>query len=95
MPDPLTTLSKLRRPQLLVRAAHLGLQDYNRDRHLRRILPDGPKLTARETFRTLIEQEAEMDAEREAGGATYSVARHIEMLVALIFEARILKTPAA
>lgn len=95
MPDPLTTLSKLRRPHLLVRAAHLGLHDYNRNHHLRRLLPDGPRSTVRETFLTLIAQEAEMDAERIAGGATYSVARHIEMLVALIFEARILKSAEA
>jgi hypothetical protein len=94
MPDPFTILSDLRRPQLLVRAAHLGLEDYDRDRCLRRILPDGLRTTARDTFRTLIEHEARMDAERVAGDATYSVARHIETLVALIFEARLLKRSA-
>lgn len=95
MSDPFTILSDLHRPQLLVRAAHLGLEDYDRERCLRRILPEDQRTTARDTFHTLIEHEARMDAERIAGNATYSVARHIETLVALIFEARLLRGSAA
>ncbi|NNL36444.1 MAG: hypothetical protein HKP35_11540, partial [Silicimonas sp.] len=43
-----------------------------------------------ETFRALAEDEATMNEERRTGGAAYSVARHIELLVAMIVEARLL-----
>ena len=38
----------------------------------------------------LLAAEDEMDALRREGGASYSVTRHIELLVALIAEARLL-----
>ena len=41
MIDPQEILQTLRRPRLLVRAARLGLADYNRDRSLRRSLALG------------------------------------------------------
>jgi hypothetical protein len=96
MPDPMILLSKLRRPSILVRAAQLGLEDYNRDRSLRRLLPEErPGCSSGEAFSTLVEQEAQMDDARRLGEAAYSVSRHIELLVALIFEARLLKRSAA
>ncbi len=42
MHDILGTLRALRRPPLLIRAARIGLQDYRREVHLRRLLRDGP-----------------------------------------------------
>ena len=39
MIDPLAHLQTLSRPKLLVRAARIGLCEYNRERSLRRILP--------------------------------------------------------
>ena len=39
MTDFRIILANLRRPRLLMRAARIGLQDYRRDRDLRRILP--------------------------------------------------------
>ena len=38
----------------------------------------------------LIETEARMEATRKAGDASYSVARHVEVLIALMAEARLL-----
>lgn len=89
MIDPQTLMSSLRRPRLLVRAARLGLRDYNRRRSLQRLLPGeatpGPGLA----FYTLAERESTVDQSRRDGDAAYSVARHIELLVALIDEAKL------
>lgn len=96
MQDARTLLGRLRRPTLLVQAAQIGLNDYNRDRSLARLLPEmhGPH-SARATFDLLSDQEALMDESRRTGDATYSVTRHIEVLVALIVEARLLARTTA
>lgn len=88
-------LEKLRRPALLVQAAHIGLSEYDRDRSLPRLLPGAPgPTTAQDTFNRLADQEAQMDEARRCGDAAYSVARHIEYLIALIVEARLLTRTA-
>jgi hypothetical protein len=92
MPDPTDLLNSLRRPRLLVRAAHIGLEDYNRDRGLKRLLPQVAPATSSDVFMELIEREAELNDARRTGGAAYSVCRHVELLVALIVEARLLST---
>ena len=78
-----------------MRAAHLGLDDYRRDHNLGRLLPEGTRDGAQGAFEALREREAELDEERRKGGATYSPARHIELLAALIFEARLLSRKLA
>lgn len=89
-------LENLRRPALLVQAAQIGLTDYDRDRSLPQLLPDMPGArSTRDTFDRLSVREAEMDEARRANAATYSVARHIEVLVALIVEARLLSSRTA
>ena len=89
MIDPQTVLSSLRRPRLLVRAARLGLPEYNRERSLRRIMPGETPPRPGLAFQTLAEHEAAIDRIRREGAAAYSAARHIELLVALIDEARL------
>ncbi len=82
--------STLRRPRLLIRAARFGLADYDRTRTLRRIFGEpttGPALTP------LLEKEAECDARRRAGDSRYSIAKHIEIMVALMDEARRVQVP--
>ncbi|NND18917.1 MAG: hypothetical protein HKN98_10105 [Silicimonas sp.] len=90
MTDAITMLANLRRPRLLIDAAHLGVPEYQRDQTIGRLLPGGPRANVSETFRALAEDEATMNEERRTGGAAYSVARHIELLVAMIVEARLL-----
>jgi hypothetical protein len=89
MTDPISLMNSLRRPRLLVRAARLGIQDYNRDRCLRRLyageVPPKPGLA----FEALVERELALDQIRREGSAAYSVARHIELLIALIEESRL------
>jgi hypothetical protein len=82
-------MNALRRPRLLVRAAKIGLSDYVRDRDLKRMFapeqPPGPG----QAMDTLMDREAEIEAVRQAGGAAYSAARHVEVLTALIAECRL------
>lgn len=91
----LSTLSHLNRPKLLLRAARHGTCDYNRDIELRRILrvasTPQPSLGV---LRRLIDLEAEQNDARtrtEAEvGAPWRATRHIDVLIALIAEARLL-----
>ncbi len=87
---PLKALRRLRRPKLLIRAARFGLAEYDRDRDLRRLMrvPFAP--APRKTVPRLIEEEARLEDIRKSGGAAYSPARHVEVLIALMAEARLL-----
>lgn len=89
MYDPQVFLSSLRRPRLLVRAARLGMQDYRRDRCLKRLMPGEAPPKPGLAFDTLAIREHEMNQSRRDGDVTYSVARHIELLIALMDEARL------
>lgn len=91
MTTPLTVLTELRRPRLLVRAARIGLGDYDRRATLRRLLPIGHDGCQWDVFEHLAEVEARLDSMRVEGEATYSVARHVEVLIALVAEARLIE----
>jgi len=88
MTDFRALLADLRRPQLLIRAARHGLADYRRDRDLRRILDAQP--SPDRAVRRLLSEEEGLEATRQAGEASYSVTRHIEVLIALMGEVRLL-----
>ncbi len=92
MQDILTMLKQLNRPRLLIRAARFGQKDYRRERDLRRILktsaaPAGPGRAIVE----LIGVETQHEDKRKTGDASYSIARHIEVLIALMAEAKFLE----
>lgn len=89
MTDCRTMLATLRRPRLLMRAARFGLAEYRRDRDLRRYV--GPAASPEDAVASLMSVEARLEATRLAGDAAYSVARHIEVLIALLAEARFLR----
>lgn len=96
MTDFRTLLAELRRPRLLIRAARLGLGDYRRDRDLKRLIsPATPPYASEpeQTMAQLISQEGMLEENRLRGAACYSVARHIEVLIALMAEARSLPLP--
>lgn len=82
----------LRRPRLLIRAARHGLQDYRRERDLRRLLPQGAQ-SGVDALPRLIAAEAEAEATRCRGDAAYNIARHIDLLIAMLAEARLVATP--
>lgn len=89
MTDCRTLLATLRRPRLLMRAARFGLGEYRRERDLRRYVANAA--TPEDTVSSLISVEARLEATRVAGDAGYSVARHIEVLIALLAEAQLLR----
>ncbi|MCZ7675743.1 MAG: DUF6477 family protein [Roseovarius sp.] len=95
MTDPMSMLNQLRRPPLLIEAARLGLTEYRREAALRRHLgtPRPPAGTA--ALEALIEIEAELDHERRQGCAGYSPARHVDLLIAMMGEARLMRAAAA
>ncbi|OZA12795.1 MAG: hypothetical protein B7Y02_06885 [Rhodobacterales bacterium 17-64-5] len=89
MSDFCMALSNLRRPRLLMHAARFGLGDYRRDRDLRRLV--NGSLSPDKTVPSLMILEADIEASRTAGETSYSAARHIDVLVALLAEARLLR----
>lgn len=88
MTDFQVLIANLRRPRLLIRAARFGLADYRRDRDLRRLL--GQISTPDHDVERLMSEEERLEEDRRAGEASYSVTRHIEILIALISETRLL-----
>lgn len=92
------TLRRTRRPRLLLRTARIGQAEYDRARDLRRILrlpappPPGP-----ETLAALIALEAAQERLRTRSpaeaGEPWRAARHVEVLIALLAEARLVFAP--
>ena len=91
MTDILKTINSLRRPSLLVRAARIGLEDYSRDRDLKRVLKTARLPGPGRAAVPLLEEESQLEERRKDPGAGYSVARHVEVLIALMAEARLLR----
>ena len=90
MTDLAAALATLRRPRLLIRAARFGLNDYDRVRDLRRLIrAEAPPAPERALDR-LMAAEAEIEEVRRARTAGYSVSRHVELLIAIMAEARLL-----
>lgn len=93
MKDILSLVSDLRRPRLLIRAARIAAQEYQRAPHLHRILGYGNLPRSGEALMQLLMIEGELDEMRRGGDAAYSVSRHVEVLSAMMGEARLLRTP--
>ena len=91
MLDLLSTLNTLRRPSLLIRAARFGLSDYRRSTHLPRVLGIGSLPRSGEALMLLIDMESAIEASRKKRAAEYSAARHVNILIAMMDEARILR----
>ena len=88
MTDFRTILANLRRPRLLIRAARFGLEDYRRERDLRRLLQESDNPDR--ILPALLAEEARLEHIRKTGDLSYPVARHIEVLVALMAEVNLL-----
>ncbi len=94
MQDLLSMLNKLYRPRLLMRAARIGAEEYRRTTHLPRILGFGVLPRHGTALLKLMEIEAELNAQRKAADAGYSIVRHVDVLIAMVGEARFLKSAA-
>ncbi len=95
MQDLLTMIASLRRPRLLTRAAKLGAQDYDRERHLQRILGYGSLPGSGSALICLIELEKDVNTQRRDDDAAYSLVRHLDIMIALIGEAQLYQASRA
>ncbi len=91
MQDILSLMDTLRRPRLLIRAAQHGAEDYRRDSHLPRLLGYGQLPRSGEALIRLMEDERVLDERRKTGAADYSLPRHVDILIAMVGEARLLR----
>ncbi len=92
-PAPANPLENLRRPRLLIRAARTGMAQFRRDRDLGRLIGVPCEMSPQKTVPALLDAEARQERIRLAGDAGYSFARHIDLLIALMCEARMLGAP--
>ncbi|MBL4812511.1 MAG: hypothetical protein JKX69_09205 [Rhodobacteraceae bacterium] len=91
MQDLLSMISHLDRPKILVQAARFGVNDYRRGKHLTRLLQCGSAPRPGNAVIQLMEREHDMNALRVCSAPDYSIAGHIELLIALLGEARMLR----
>jgi len=91
MKDILSMLNALHRPRLLIRAARIGAEDYRRAAHLPRILGYGQLPRHGNALMRLMEIEGELNALRLVEDSSYSLLRHIDVLIAIVGESRILR----
>ena len=91
MQDALGRVAALRRPKLLVRAARHGQGDYRRESCLARLLPASATPGPGAAVMRLLDREAELDEARRAGLASYRLVDHVEVLIALMAEADLLR----
>lgn len=96
MSEAAQLLSQIRRPRLLMRAARIAMREYNRERDLKRVLRQDRLLSPLRMLERLIVLEEALEESRVSGDAAYNACQHIEALVAMIAEARLIKArPAA
>jgi len=91
MLDIATRIARLRRPKLLVNAARFGLDDCVRSQHLKRLLKTEILPRPAPAVMQLLDIESIMDEARKTKQATYSVACHVEVLIALMAETQNLR----
>lgn len=92
MQDVLTLMDGLTRPKLLIRAARMGAETYRRETHLPRVLGYGQVPRTAEALLSLMQQEADLNRLRKAQDTTYSLSTHLDLLIAMVGEARILRS---
>ncbi len=91
MKDLNSMISDLDRPRLLVQAARHAAPHYDRTRQLPRLLGTYTLPRTAQAAMTLLTLEADWDDKRKTAAADYVAARHIDVLTALIVEARLLR----
>ncbi|WP_294227067.1 DUF6477 family protein [uncultured Shimia sp.] len=91
MQDILAKLDRLNRPRLLVRAAKAGATEYARDQDLRRHISHRNLPQYSEALSYLYELENTVDQQRRNGSAAYSIVKHIDLLIAMLGEAQLLR----
>jgi len=91
MTDLLTLLNRLRRPKLLIQAARFGMIDYRRETALRRLLGCAGLPGNGAALAALMEIEDALDEQRRGDDAGYSARRHVDVMIAIMGEARLMR----
>lgn len=95
MQDIMTLLGTLKRPRLLIQAARIGGEHYQRDVHLPRLLRDGDTPRGGSALMQLVDLEALHDERRRRQDPAYNIAAHVEVLAAMMGEAKLLRAQIA
>jgi len=91
MQDIISMLNALHRPRLMMRAARIGAETYHRASHLSRVLGYGVLPRPCPALLKLMEIEAALEEQRKAADASYSLIHHVDVLIAMVSEARDLR----
>lgn len=91
MQDLISMLNALHRPRLMMRAARIGAETYHRASHLGRVLGYGVLPRPAPALIKLMEIEAILEDQRTTADASYSLTRHVDVLIAMVSEARNLR----
>ncbi len=94
MLDIASRIATLKRPPLLARAARFGVDDYRRAVHLRRILKCENLPRHGAAIMQLLEKEDSLNALRLARSGDYRPAHHVELLIAILGEAQLMRATA-
>ena len=79
-----TQLNALQRPKLLIRAARVGVKDFQIDRDLRKINGSAEQKSTPKLIDALFLEELRLNEERLQNDPAYNVRNHIRALTALI-----------
>ncbi|SFA77504.1 hypothetical protein SAMN05421688_0783 [Poseidonocella pacifica] len=91
MQDIQTRIAQLRRPKLLIEAARAGAGKYRREHHFLRLVKATLPARHGAAIMKILEEEARLDSLRREADASYSVQRHVGVLIALMGEFRLFK----
>lgn len=94
MQNPLSRFDSLRRPNLLLDAARAGLRHYIRESHLSRALGrqgHARLIRPKDALEDLLDIEHKLNEERCQNEAGYSYYRHVEVLIATLAEAQMVR----
>lgn len=91
MKDIISQVMSLKRPEILVRAARFGVDDYRRDRHLPRCLKKENLPSPGQALIALLDIEKQLNSDRATKSGGYQATRHIDVLVAIMAEAQLFR----
>ncbi len=91
MLDIHSRIATLKRPSLLARAARFGVDEYRREVHLPRLLKGDNLPRHGQAILHLLELEADLEQQRITRTGSYSPARHVDALIAILGEAQLMR----
>ena len=88
----LTPITDYKRPRILVKAAQISAQNYDRTKVLKRVLKCTKRPLNADAIEQLQKREMMLNDDRINGEASYKIQHHISVLAALLGEMHLLGT---